>query len=184
MNDGKHNPIKKTIEEAKKQLEELKKQNPDGNYEEIENMISKMEDVFEQSQGYGVRKILKKFLKMIALFFVLCSIAIVIFFGFTNFLLNPAIPPLHYIAIVPITSFILYFVLRVITVVYNKIMTQHPILVLLICNVVSILGLAMLDQFCFQLCSSFENSILLAGGLCIIANVLDIYVMRKIYFSI
>ncbi|MDE7106480.1 MAG: hypothetical protein K2O22_04880 [Anaeroplasmataceae bacterium] len=182
MNDGKHNPIKKTLDEARKQLEELKKQNPDGNYEEIESMIQKMDDVLEDSQGYSARRILKKFFQMIVLFFVLCSIAIVIFFGFTNFLLNPAIPPLQYMAIVPITSFILYFVLRVITVVNNKIMTQHPILVLLICNVVGIIVLAILDQFCFQLCSSFENSILLAGGLCIIANVLDIYVMRKIYF--
>lgn len=179
MNEDKKNQLKRNLEYAKQELEELKSKNPNGNYVELELMIEKMNAIINGEQGESSVKLLFKFFVFIVLAYVVCTLVVAAVFGFSHSLLNP-IPPMQYITILPLTSFILFIGLRVLNFISNKAL-QSPIFSMFLFGILFIIGLAFLDNIWFHLCSSFDKSLLMATVLLFVTSLTDLLVTQKIY---
>ncbi|MDE6407311.1 MAG: hypothetical protein K2K48_04890 [Anaeroplasmataceae bacterium] len=181
MNENKKNQIKHNLELAKKQLAELKSKNPDGNYEDLEFMIEKMDDMLNMNKPQSSVGLLFKLLLFFVLAYVFCTIAVAVVFGFSHSLLSP-IPSMQFITILPLTSLVLFIALRVLNYISNKAIKQ-PLFSMLFFGIILIIGLAFLDNMCIHLCSSLDKSLLMATVLLIVTIVVDLLVTQKIYLK-
>ncbi|MDE6656794.1 MAG: hypothetical protein K2J85_07370 [Anaeroplasmataceae bacterium] len=182
MNDGKKNRVKRSLENVKQELSDLKSKNPDGNYDELEQMLDKMNSILDNEYKESATKLLLKLLLFLILTYLTSTICVVIVFGFARSLLNP-IPPLHYITIVPLTSLALFIGLRIMVFISNK-ATINSLFAMFIFCIIYILGLSFLDDLCFHICSSLGNSILMTSALFIIATIVDLFITQKIYLKL
>ncbi|MDE7095823.1 MAG: hypothetical protein K2O23_04970, partial [Anaeroplasmataceae bacterium] len=180
----KKNQIKRNLEYAKQELEELKLRNPNGNYEDLEFMIEKMEVLLKQDEsdsesGIGL---LFKLLLFFILAYVCCTLCVTAVFGFSHSLLSP-IPSIEFITIVPLTSLVLFIALRIINFISNK-ATKRPIFSMVLFGILLIIGLAFLDDMCIHICSSLDKSLVMATVLLITTSIVDLFVTQKLYFKI
>ncbi len=181
MNENKRNQLKQSLEEAKNKLKELKSTNPDGNYEELERMIQKMNDLIYLPNSTNTNAFLAliKVLLAFILSYVVITVFVAVTFGLMYFILNP-IEPTQFITIVPITSLILFLSFRIGSLLSNHFAKNHPILALFIFSGMVIWVLALIDNAYIHLCGNFSDSLLLASAQVIIGLILDLYVAQKI----
>ncbi|MDE6660578.1 MAG: hypothetical protein K2J93_01990 [Anaeroplasmataceae bacterium] len=184
MNQDKKDQIRQNLEYAKQELEELKSRNPDGNYDELEFMIKKMEDLLDKNDtssksGIGL---LFKLLLFFILAYVSCTLGVTAVFGFSHSLLSP-IPSVQFITIVPLTSLVLFIVLRILNYISNK-ATKQPIFSMILFGILVIVGMAFLDDMCIHLCSSLDKSLVMATVLLITTSLIDLFVTQKLYLKI
>lgn len=182
MNEDKKTKLKQSLEDAQRKLDELKSVNPNGNYEELERLIQKMNAVLYHSQSSKLT-----FIKLIKIFFILimpylfCVCSVVVVFGFMNFILNP-IEPILYVTIVPITSLIFYLTFRIINIILNKIEGMNSILFLMCFGAIFVLVLAYIDQTWIHLCKNFSDSLLLCFCQVIMALLMDLFCTQKLFY--
>lgn len=180
MNENKRTQLKQALEIAQNKLKELKTADPNGNYEELENMIQRMNDMIYHSNPQKITFFI--FIKILLAFlspYLFCTIGVSVLFGFMSFILNP-IEPARFISIIPLTSLILFLAFRVYSIISNRFATKNPIFMMLILSGILIVILAFIDTTWIHLCGSFSDSILLAGALVLMGLIVDLYVAQKI----
>ncbi|MDE5545874.1 MAG: hypothetical protein K2I88_00260 [Anaeroplasmataceae bacterium] len=181
MNEDKKNRIKNNLEFAKKELEELKLKNPDGNYEDLEFLIEKMNDALNMTQTKSSISLLFKLILFFILAYVFSTVAVAAVFGFSHSLLSQ-IPPIQFITIIPLTSLVLFIALRVLNFISNK-ANKQPLFSMVFFGIILIIGLAFLDNMCIHLCSSLDKSLLMATVLLLVTILVDLLVTQKIYLK-
>lgn len=182
MNDDKKNQMKQSLEYAKQKLEELKLKNPNGNYQELELMIEKMNAILNGNEEQSSLGLLGKLFIFFILSYILCTFWVAVVFGFAHSLLNP-IPSINFISILPLTSFVFFIGNRFLSFISNK-AKQYPIFSMILFGIIFIIGISFLDSICFHLCSSFDKSLLMATSLFIVTSLTDLLITQKIYLKL
>lgn len=182
MKKDRKSELKERIEKTEKELERLKVANPDGNYEDVEEFLRNLNRVLEDDDfRYPSRLFIAKIFILFFLSYLLCTITVSIVFGFTHSMLNP-IPPMQFLMVVPLTSLVLFLVLRSLNYVSNKMNIQHPLFFIIVSYVIIIIVFAFLDNLYFHICSSLDKSLLMSSLLMIIVTMVDMAYTKKIYF--
>ena len=178
MSEEKKSQIRRSLEFAKNELETLKAANPDGNYEQLEKMIEKLNDILN---GVNQRKatliLLLKYIILLVLSYLVCGVGVMLTFGFgRSFLSN--IPASHFITIIPLVALVLFLALRITSFVSNS----HSLVTSLLCFVMIVIVMGLIDGIWLHICKSMDKSFLMVSLLAIISFLGDFYFSRQIYF--
>lgn len=182
MNEDKKSKLKQSLEEAKQKLDELKTMNPNGNYDELEKLIQKMNEAVYQphSNQFNFVKVLK-ILAVLVIPYIFCSCSVTVVFGFMNFILTP-IEPILYATIIPITSLVLYLSFRIMNIILNQTEGKNSIYYLFLLVIALVFILAYVDQTWIHLCDTFSDSLLLCFGQVIIALIMDLFCTQRLFY--
>lgn len=178
MSEEKKSRIRRSLEFAKDELETLKAANPDGNYEQLEKMIEKLNDMLE---GGNQRKttfiLLLKYSILLVLSYLVCGIGVMLTFGFGRSFLSD-IPATHFITILPLVTLVLFLALRITSFVSNS----HSLWTSLICFIAIVILMGLVDGLWLHICKSIDKSFVMVSLLAIVSILGDLYFSKKIYF--
>ncbi|MDE6584560.1 MAG: hypothetical protein K2K15_04070 [Anaeroplasmataceae bacterium] len=178
MGEEKKSQIRRSLEFAKEELETLKATNPDGNYEQLEKMIEKLNDILEGvNQKRTTLILLLKYFILLVLSYLVCGVGVMLTFGFGRSFLND-IPATHFITIIPLVTLALFLALRITSFVSNS----HSLWTSLICFIMIVILMGFVDGLWLHICKSMDKSFAMVSLLAIITILGDLYFSKKIYF--
>lgn len=182
MQEEKKAEIKRNLESFQQQLEDLKKENPDGDYEQLEKLIETLSNMLEgvDNKPFFIRFILKRIFFLIALFICyILSVTVMIGFSFPFLTLEN---PMRLLYIIPIVAGIILISHKVIDAVLNIIKPESIFLGYLAGNLILLFLVAILDSFCFHVCSSMWQAFFSLAGAVIFSYICEYYLTRKFFF--
>lgn len=179
MNDEKRKEIQKSIDEFQKELQELKEENPTENYEQLENIINRLQKMLSgtNQKGYAFKTFFKMACYWIILFviYVVCMGAMMGFF-FQQIHVND---PMAFAYLIPCSAFVLFICHRLASFVNSLIHSEHLFINFLFSYLVIVLLLALIDYAFIHIGGNFWISLVVLFGATLLSAVGEFYLTRK-----
>lgn len=179
MQNEKKSEIRRSLEHFQQHLSDMKEKNPEGDYSDVEKMITALTMLLEKmdSKNFMIIAFLKRVLFLfLQLIIYIVSICIVLGFSFS---LLSFTDYMRLCYLIPIGGLVLLLVHRLLDAVLNTIDSKRPFFDVLFSNILMIVIFAFLDNLFFHMFKNVGSAIIVITSVLICASIGEFYLYRK-----
>lgn len=181
MNDKKEE-LKKNLEHLEQHLQELKESNPDGEYQQLEEIINRFKQMLDgvDKKGFFWKSLLKSGLFLMILYFIyLISVGAMMGFSYSYLRIYN---PIRLIYLIPIISVVLFGLHYFINIVVNHVFNKRTSLHFVFSNIFAIVLFAVIDYSFIHIYSNIYICLISLIGVSVLATIGEFYLSRKFLF--